>query len=400
MRVWELLARSEIVVRGDSGAPWLPLERQGQGIKSLSVIYLFNAFVERLLAEAYSEHSEPIVALEEPEVHLHPQAARALWPQIDAMPGQKIVASHSPYFVQFVPIKDLRLLRSSPSGARLFYLPDKVEVELPPTPAVASLAARHTGLLSCDQTTGQLSATGPIAEELYRDLLRCFPGSEDQEHHLAIRALREKARLLLDACDLEVLDDWARRIRGEIFFSRFWVLCEGQSEVFLLSALFDAVGYPLDRNSVSLIDYQNNGSPRAFACLARAFGFQWALLADGDSEGRGTIRTLERAHFPEQELQEKVVCLPNGVDLEAYIATSTLRTLALEVMTTGSPGLADDASDEVLADALRSHKPLWARRLGELVRRDPSRMTDLPGAFSRLREIVLANEPHASTTGT
>ena len=109
MKVWELLARSEIVIRGETGAPWLPLARHGQGVKSLSVIYLFNAFVERLLKETYSEHSEPIVALEEPEVHLHPQAVRALWSQIDAMPGQKIIASHSPYFMQYVPIRDIRL---------------------------------------------------------------------------------------------------------------------------------------------------------------------------------------------------------------------------------------------------------------------------------------------------
>ena len=89
MKVWEVLARSEIVIRGETGAPWLPLARHGQGVKSLSVIYLFNAFVERLLKETYSEHSEPIVALEEPEVHLHPQAVRALWSQIDAMPGSE-----------------------------------------------------------------------------------------------------------------------------------------------------------------------------------------------------------------------------------------------------------------------------------------------------------------------
>ena len=140
MKVWELLARSEIVIRGETGAPWLPLARHGQGVKSLSVIYLFNAFVERLLKETYSEHSEPIVALEESEVHLHPQAVRALWSQIDAMPGQKIIASHSPYFMQYVPIRDIRLLRRGADGVQAHFVPDAVSVALPASDALVALA--------------------------------------------------------------------------------------------------------------------------------------------------------------------------------------------------------------------------------------------------------------------
>ena len=107
---------------------------------------------------------------------------------------------------------------------------------------------------------------------------------------------------------LEDLEDWARRMRGEVFFSRFWILCEGQSEVFLLTALFDALAFRLDSQGVSLIDYQNNGSPRAFACLARTFGFPWAPLADGDEHGRNTFSSLKNAGFSEQELSARAPC--------------------------------------------------------------------------------------------
>lgn len=388
MKVWELLARSEIVLRGEEGAPWLPLDRHGQGVKSLSVIYLFNAFVERLLREVYSEHSEPIVALEEPEVHLHPQAVRALWSQIAAMPGQKVIASHSPYFVQFVPIKDVRLLRRHPDGVRAYYVPDNVTVPLPSNAGIIAFSAGRADRFVYDAQRGVLSATGPVDEDAYRDILRCYTAPEDRIHHTAIREFHERSYALLEQEDLEVLEDWARRIRGEIFFSRFWVLCEGQSEVFLLTALFDALDFNLDAHSISLIDYQNNGSPRAFAALARTFGFPWILLADGDDQGRNTRASLENAGFGTNELDRKVVTLPDGQDLEAYICQSSLRPVVHAVAKEFRREIDDSISDDDLADILRAHKPIWARRTGERILGNPPNARDLPEAFAHIRKTL------------
>jgi len=42
-------------------------------MQSLSVIFLFRAFVEPLLVELYEGESPPVLALDEPETHLHPQ---------------------------------------------------------------------------------------------------------------------------------------------------------------------------------------------------------------------------------------------------------------------------------------------------------------------------------------
>lgn len=389
MKVWEILARSEIVIRGEAGSTWLPLRRHGQGVKSLSVIYLFNAFVERLIKEAYSEHSEPIVALEEPEVHLHPQAVRALWPQIDAMPGQKIIASHSPYFIQFVPIKNIRLLRRGPGGVQVFYIPGHISVALPKNEAIVAFSIKHGDRFSYDEQRGVLSTSGLIDEDDYRELHKCYTADPEREHHAAIRDFQDRSRSLLEAEDLEVLEDWARRIRGEIFFSRFWLLCEGQSEVFLFTALFDALGFNLDSQGVSLIDYQNNGSPRAFAALARAFGFQWVLLTDGDDQGRNASGSLEKAGFSRDELNMRVISLPDGTDLESYFVASTLRSVALEVAKELEQGLDDGIADDALAAILHAHKPIWARRAGDKLRQNPPLIENLPGVFARIRGILI-----------
>ena len=382
MKVWELLARSEIVIKGESRAPWLPLDRHGQGVKSLSVIYLFNAFVERLLKEAYSEHSDPVVALEEPEVHLHPQAVRALWSQIDAMPGQKIIASHSPYFIQNVPIRDIRLLRRGADGVQVHFIPDAVSLPLPANDALLTLAAKYPDQFSYDPHRGLLSTSKPVNEDLCRGILKCYTSAEDREHHPAIREFQARSYALLAHEDLEDLEDWARRIRGEVFFSRFWILCEGQSEVFLLTALFDALAFRLDAQGVSLIDYQNNGNPRAFACLARTFGFPWALLADGDEHGRKTLSSLKNAGFSEQELNDRAVQLPNDEDLEAYLVGSMWRPLALAVAKKFEVGVADDIEDAALAESLR--KPQAG--LGAAARRPaPTNSTKCGGPAGRLR---------------
>ena len=399
MRVWELLARSEIVIKGETGAAWLPLDRHGQGVKSLSVIYLFNAFVERLLKETYSDHSEPIVALEEPEVHLHPQAVRALWSQIDAMPGQKIIASHSPYFMQYVPIRDIRLLRRGVDGVQVHFVPNAVSCSLPANAHLVALVEKYSDQLSYDPLRELLSTSKPLTEIRCREILTCYTATEDREHHLPIRDFQTRSYALLEEKDLEDLEDWARRIRGEIFFSRFWILCEGQSEVFLLTALFDALGFPLDAHGVSLIDYQNNGSPRAFACLARTFRFPWALLADGDDQGSNTLSALQMAGFSDQDLEARAVQFPDKADLESYIAASNLRHLALDVAAEFEIVRSDDLADAALAECLRRHKPLWARRFGDRLRQTPPSPHDLPDALARLHAILMDHDSDNGVPG-
>ena len=355
------------------------------------MIYLFKAYVERLLKET-SKHSEPILALEEPEVHLHPQAVRALWSQIEAIPGQKIIESHSPYFIQFVPIKNIRLLRRSPGGVQVFYIPDHISVEIPKNESIVAFGAKHGDRFSYDKQRGVLSTRGLIDEDRYKELLKCYTATPEGELHAAIRDFRDRSHKLLEAEDLEVLEDWARRIRGEIFFSRFWLLCEGQSEIFLLTSIFDALGFNLDSHGVSLIDYQNNGNPRAFAALARTFGFQWVILTDGDEQGRNASNSLEKAGFSCDELKKRMVSLPDGTDLESYFVASPLRSVALEAAKEFKQGLDDSIADDVLAKVLRKHKPIWARRVGNKLRQNPLPIENLPESFARIHKILIEEE--------
>lgn len=108
-RIFDILAKTQVKLACRTGAK-LPITQHGAGTQSLSVIFLFEAFLQSQLAAAYDKHSEPILALEEPESHLHPSAIRAVWSTLDGLAGQKIIATHSGDLLAAVPLKAIRRL--------------------------------------------------------------------------------------------------------------------------------------------------------------------------------------------------------------------------------------------------------------------------------------------------
>lgn len=108
-RVFDLFGKIQVHLKSTTGAK-LPLSRHGEGTQSLSVLMLFRAYVETKLAEDYEPESTPILALEEPEAHLHPSAIRSLGSLLENMVGQTIVSSHSGDLLSRVPVTSLRRL--------------------------------------------------------------------------------------------------------------------------------------------------------------------------------------------------------------------------------------------------------------------------------------------------
>jgi len=82
LAIEDMLQRTGIVLRNEELRPWLPLGHHGQGLQSLAVIFLFQAAILQQLAETEQSGVEPVFAIAEPEVHLHPQAARTLWERV------------------------------------------------------------------------------------------------------------------------------------------------------------------------------------------------------------------------------------------------------------------------------------------------------------------------------
>lgn len=101
----------------------IPIHSHGEGTQSLSVLLLFSAYLKTRLKADIDRLADPIIAIEEPESHLHPNAIRALWPILRDLPGQKIIATHSGDILSEIPIGNLRRLNKENSGCECRELP-------------------------------------------------------------------------------------------------------------------------------------------------------------------------------------------------------------------------------------------------------------------------------------
>jgi len=360
VNLWEIISRAEVVVQGNAQDPWLPIDRHGHGVQSLAVIFLFRAFVENALSASLHEESEPVLTLEEPEAHLHPQACRSLWESVEALPGQKLITTHSPFFVQNVPFKDIVILRRDIGGSRASSIP---RVELAYVPNNAALAAeigKNPDGLAWDTSKSALVCSKTMTEEQYRGLLRCYMDSDRQTHHATLKALRESSRIFITEEEISKLESWAKRIRGEIFFASKWLLCEGQADYAILGAVAEKLGCPLDAHGIAVIDYQNNGSPGAFAALARALRYPWAMICDGDQGGNDHIDQLRSHHFDETEIAHRVTQLPQGIDLERLLVGGALRPCLFAAVRELDATVADD-DQAILAYAAQNKEGVAVR---------------------------------------
>jgi putative ATP-dependent endonuclease of OLD family len=375
LKAWDLLSKAEIILRNEPDWPWLPLQRHGQGLQSLSVIFLFQAFVQHLLAELYQPDSVPVLALEEPETHLHPQAARTLWAHVNALPGQKIITTHSPYFVQHVPFRDLRLVRLTERGTEISWLPPNFSATVPHVPSLDGVVAGSGGLLVYDRLTATLTVNGVFPEALYRNTLAVYGAHPDRAViHGVLRELKDRSMLFMSDEELASLETFARRIRGEIFFARRWILVEGQAEYLIVHALAKAIGYDLDEHGVAVIDAMNNGHPATFAALARALSIPWLAVFDGDNAGHGYVQKITDRHFDPELVAQRCRTLAGGHLEQQLLADGLepeLRAILQELGHTdaGTIGL------PVLRRRLEKCKIDVAAKLAERLATDPALAT-------------------------
>jgi len=179
--------------------------------------------------------------------------------------------------------------------------------------------------------------------------------------------------------ELTELQDSAKRIRGEIFFARKWLLVEGQSDYIVMSAASELLDYPFDANGVSIIDVQNCGKSESFAALARVFGFPWAALFDGDSSGDELVQKIKKREFT-QALQDKAIFqFPSKIDLEAALVDSLPSDITDAILVElGKYDGISAISNKRRAKLLRNSKILAASKLAEKIRAGEVEKSDLP----------------------
>ena len=121
-RMFDMLAKAQVHLGTTTGAK-IPVGRHGEGTQSLAVLTLFSAFLQ-----SWSEGT-PILALEEPEAHLHPSAIRALWQLVSGFVGQKLISTHSGDLLAEIDIQNVRRLARTAEGITSFRVTANVLTE-------------------------------------------------------------------------------------------------------------------------------------------------------------------------------------------------------------------------------------------------------------------------------
>lgn len=98
---------------GETSDNSFSMEYHGMGTRSWASMLAVIAFID-LLVEKHEKEEEPffpILAAEEPEAHLHPNAQKTIYRQLVKSKGQMIMSTHSPYLFAMVDILCIRSLR-------------------------------------------------------------------------------------------------------------------------------------------------------------------------------------------------------------------------------------------------------------------------------------------------
>ena len=386
MAIEEMLQRTGIVIRNEALRPWLPLAQHGQGLQSLAVIFLFQAAAMQQLAEAERPGTEPVFAIEEAEAHLHPQAARTLWDCVNALPGQKLMTTHSPYFVQFVPLRSLRRVCLRNGCTAVESIPEQLVSPLPWNNSVEGFARGGAGrFFRKDVATGRVAAVSWFDEAAADRLEQCYQDDPDSaEKVAAVRRLRHNSRILPSAEDEEELGFHGRRLRGEIFFAHRWVIVEGITEHLLLHALGKAFNWTLDAHGVCVIDFTQSGSAAVYPALAEAFNIPWHMIVDGDPESEKFRQNLLDRGFTDADISNRFTTLTAPNDLEDQLIANGHEQLLRQIISETSGRVALTCPLDEFRARLKNKKTRYMASFAPRVAADPALAARMPAPFVSL----------------
>jgi len=275
----------------DDNQQSFPLEYHGMGTRSWASLLTLNAYISWIQLQKDKQKNPyfPILALEEPESHLHPNAQRHLFKQLKIIPGQKIISTHSPFVASQCDLLDLRH----------FY---KVGNEL-----------KVGQILSSEKDEEKIKN---LLTEIDEDPNN--EGLKRKNHQLRSRILIEK-RAKINNKEKKKIEREVMNTRGELIFAKAIILFEGETEEQALPIFAEEYFkcYPFEIG-FNFIGVGGNGNYSPFLSIAKFLNIPWYILSDADNDTISKVNSQIKSVFGNKNY-DKVVFLNTNQDFEAFL---------------------------------------------------------------------------------
>lgn len=157
---------------------------QGKGSQKSVAILSIIILVDLLAKQAAFTHQPffMLMAAEEPEIHLHPNAQRALMSQIKALSHQCVVSTYSPYIASVSEPHEFRSMRRLGPSIEVRWLPQNMdEIE---TRTIKRLILRFRGETLFAR--GLIFVEGVTEEQLIRGMFQAYFGDDPSTFGISI----------------------------------------------------------------------------------------------------------------------------------------------------------------------------------------------------------------------
>ncbi len=98
----------QVPVRLSLDGPRLHARLEGTGVQSIGLLMLLGGILEARGPQEMVPEAHPIVAIEDPEIHLHPILQASIWGVIESLSAQKIVTTNSGDVLAATALESLR----------------------------------------------------------------------------------------------------------------------------------------------------------------------------------------------------------------------------------------------------------------------------------------------------